>query len=1094
MYPFLSAGEDRRRKHRMERAWCAAVLAFVVIGLILPSGFAEAGSVTTLINTLLLVMSKVLEWIILFVGRLVIIMVDVIIQVAQYNHFTDATPVREGWPLVRDITNMFFIVLLLVTAFGTIVQYQKLHYRQILPKLLLMAVLVNFSKTLIGLLIDFSQVLMLTFVNGFKAAAGGNFVDMLKLNKLLALKVDEAQFQAALDSDVPKDPQLFTIVIAEMLAVFFLGITIVMLLILLVYLIVRIVGLWIALILSPFALFMTAVPPFLASKVSGVTDNYWSKLGALLSGGPLMAFFLWLTLATVQGEGFGGFTSTKALQEAEASAAFAETGFASAVGNVEDIATFFVAIIMLLMGVNAAVSIGSSISEKLGAISGRIRDIGVKGAKFAAYGGFAAAGAAAATGAGTAAYRAGRWGARTAGGAAARGIDQRLGVTRGAGRLMRRVGLATGIGGLATAGARVEGTRRRAVEAQRKRAEEQFVGLSKEERIRAARGLMSSVSGDKRQAGLEMFVKDGSTSEGFKKVVESYEEEGKKKNLEGAALEAYKKSRANEEMKKYMAEYEQAAKAANDEDKIKWHKEQMEKNPHLDENPGEFVTEKMFDNPKYYQKVGAEAYADPEVLRSIILGTGDLKGDVVEAKSGLEKALKGNDFRSKALREFMKKVDAAKGQGVTLEQALKDDKLLKEAKVMGGRFVRGKTAKDPLRFVDAGTLAAATAAAGTEAEAAPRRVRRAAEITSGRRLLDRNRDEVRRYRERGNLRPDQQNADTRAMHVNMGAVQYEMMGAGATLEEASGADEQGTFANRDDARGFGEAVNVMHREGDRDVRVYNYMDVDALNRNPDQVNEARSVFVRQTNVDQLHKAYERAQAAKDKNTLGAVAGMARAVDAEGSRVERSIQAYNRGVSAHNKRAYKDMAAGKAYQLRDEVDMGAVRTAAEQYRSAGDNEQAKAAARQKLSDALGTYGEQTYGGAGAADFETMMDDAQAVFKKQRIETDMTLRNFRRHATSRTGESLRRVGAVEKGAEKMEEKLTRRAERRERRGAETPGVEPSRPGEAMPARRPDVLRNPPPGPQAAPDVPPPPGAPGYNERDVGEGGGPDIELDE
>jgi hypothetical protein len=1079
----------------MERAWCAAVLAFVVIGLVLPSGFAEAGSVTTLVNTLLLVMSKVLEWIILFVGRLVIVMVDVIIQVAQYNHFTDATPVKSGWPLIRDITNMFFIVLLLVTAFGTIVQYQKLHYRQILPKLLLMAVLVNFSKTLIGLLIDFSQVLMLTFVNGFKAAAGGNFVDMLKLNLLLKLKVDETQFQASLASDAPRDPQLVQIVIAEMLAVFFLGITIVMLLILIVYLIVRIVGLWIALILSPFALFMTAVPPFLASKVSGVTDDYWSKLGALLSGGPLMAFFLWLTLATVQGEGFGGFTAVDSVQQTEASAAFAETGFASAVGNVEDIATFFVAIIMLLMGINAAVSIGSSISSKLGAISGKIRDIGVKGAKFAAYGGFAAAGAAAATGVGTAAYRTGRWGARTAGGAAARGVDQRLDVTGRTGRLMRRVGLATGIGGLATAGAKVEGTRRRAVEAQRKRAEEQFVGLSKQDRIRAARGLMGSVSGDKRQAGLEMFVKDGMTTEGFKEVVKSYEEEGKNKNLKGAALEAYKKSRAKDEMKKNMAEYEAAAAASNDEDKLKWHKEQLEKNPHLAEKPGEFVAQKMYDNPKYYQKVGAEAYEDPEVLRSIILGSGDLSGDTIEAKSGLAKALKGKDFRSMALRKYMQKVDDAREEGMTREQALNDEKLLKDAKLTGGRFLRGETARDPIRFIDADSMAAVTAsAAGAAAGAAPRPERRTAEIQSGQRLLEQRREEIRQYRERSNLRPDQQNSDTRSMHVNIGAMQYEVMRAGGTLEEASGADERGTFANRDDAQSFGEAVNVMHREGNKDVRVYNYLDVDAVNRNPNDVNEARSVFVRQTNADQLHKAYERAEAAKNKDALAAIAGMTRAVDAEGSRVERSIQKYNSGVSAHNKRAYKDMQAGKDYQLKDEVDMGAVRTAAEQYRSAGDNEQAKATARQKLSNALGTYGEQTYGGEGVADTQAMMDDVQAIFKKQQIETDMTLRNFRRHATSRTGESLRRVGAVEKEAEKREKKWTRRAERRERGGAETPGVEPSRPGEAMPARRPDVLRNPPPGPQAAPDVPPPPGAPGYNERDVGEGGGPDIELDE
>jgi hypothetical protein len=235
---------------RFERVWRISVACVTTGGLLFPTAFAQADMVKDLLNYLMLGVATVLSWIITFCGYLVILLVGVLVDVAQYNDFVNAAPVLAGWPLVRDITNMFFIVVLLLTAFATIIQWHKFDYRRILPKLLLMAVLVNFSKTLIGLLIDFSQVLMLTFVNGFKAAAAGNFVTALKLDKMLSLGKDQTGTEDM--SRQAKDPVLLKLLLAELLAIFFLGITIVMLLILIVYLIARVVGLWLALIMSIF--------------------------------------------------------------------------------------------------------------------------------------------------------------------------------------------------------------------------------------------------------------------------------------------------------------------------------------------------------------------------------------------------------------------------------------------------------------------------------------------------------------------------------------------------------------------------------------------------------------------------------------------------------------------------------------------------------------------------------------------------------------------------------------------------------------------------------------------------------------------------
>ena len=105
-----------------------------------------------------------------------VLLTNLLISVVQYNGFSTSVAVTTGWPIIRDVCNMFFIIVLLIIAFSTIIGYDKFHYKKYLaqaatygrPDQLL-------SKTLVGLLIDLSQVIMLTFVAGFKEAAFGNF-------------------------------------------------------------------------------------------------------------------------------------------------------------------------------------------------------------------------------------------------------------------------------------------------------------------------------------------------------------------------------------------------------------------------------------------------------------------------------------------------------------------------------------------------------------------------------------------------------------------------------------------------------------------------------------------------------------------------------------------------------------------------------------------------------------------------------------------------------------------------------------------------------------------------------------------------------
>ena len=117
-------------------------------------------------STVMIGIVTVLGWIAFFlsyvVGYITTVIIDVLIWVVQFNNIINVEAVKVGWVIVRDLANMFFVLVLLVIAFATILRIESYNAKKLLPKLLIMAVVINFSKTIFGIIIDFSQVIMLT--------------------------------------------------------------------------------------------------------------------------------------------------------------------------------------------------------------------------------------------------------------------------------------------------------------------------------------------------------------------------------------------------------------------------------------------------------------------------------------------------------------------------------------------------------------------------------------------------------------------------------------------------------------------------------------------------------------------------------------------------------------------------------------------------------------------------------------------------------------------------------------------------------------------------------------------------------------------
>lgn len=70
------------------------------------------------------------------------------------NKFIRIEAVKTAWEIFRNFSNMFFILLLLLTAFGTIFNIQKYKASNLLPKIIIAALIINFSYIITILIID----------------------------------------------------------------------------------------------------------------------------------------------------------------------------------------------------------------------------------------------------------------------------------------------------------------------------------------------------------------------------------------------------------------------------------------------------------------------------------------------------------------------------------------------------------------------------------------------------------------------------------------------------------------------------------------------------------------------------------------------------------------------------------------------------------------------------------------------------------------------------------------------------------------------------------------------------------------------------
>jgi len=272
------------------RALAIALVAMSIVALVIPLSATHA-SIGSLIASAL---GSVLLWIASLLAKVLGQLVILLVNIASFNNFVDSEAVTKAWVVIRDIFNMLITLSVLYTAIVTVLDIPgNYQWTSALPKILISAVLVNFSKTISGFIIDAGQVLTLTFVNAFKDVAAGNLLNALGLDVMLKLRPEVIGDQSATGTI----GTMFDMLGVFLVAIVVLLAAIAVVLSLILFFIKRIVYLWFLVATSPVG-YLDFLPSQLG-MLSKLSSEWWSTFTEYVFQGVGVAFTLWLAFTVM---------------------------------------------------------------------------------------------------------------------------------------------------------------------------------------------------------------------------------------------------------------------------------------------------------------------------------------------------------------------------------------------------------------------------------------------------------------------------------------------------------------------------------------------------------------------------------------------------------------------------------------------------------------------------------------------------------------------------------------------------------------------------------------------------------------------------
>ncbi len=198
--------------------------------------------------------------------------------------------IENGFRICLGIANLIFVIALIIIAFATILNVQEYSAKKLLGKLIVTAVLVNFSYLIVGVFLDMSHVLTMFFISGGGVAnVGAKFGEsigaILQPQKFLVTP-DIANLSTTVFSS-----EWLQMVLGAVMGSIFTWIAAIVMLSIAIMFLVRYIYLAVLIILMPLAWSLPLIP-----GMSEMSSKWWSKFTQQVLYLPAATFFIYLSM------------------------------------------------------------------------------------------------------------------------------------------------------------------------------------------------------------------------------------------------------------------------------------------------------------------------------------------------------------------------------------------------------------------------------------------------------------------------------------------------------------------------------------------------------------------------------------------------------------------------------------------------------------------------------------------------------------------------------------------------------------------------------------------------------------------------------
>ncbi len=203
---------------------------------------------------------------------------------------TDNPLVLEGWQVTRDFVNLFFILVVIWIGISIALRIGEGQAKKALPRLVIVALLINFTPVICGVIIDASNIVMNFFLSA-GTAGNSNLLNISSLSGGVLLSSFEGLRGNWFDGSA------WSVAFFQLLFVLFFNfIAGLIMLLMAVLFIVRHVALWILVILAPLAFFAWIFPD---KRTQKIWNMWWGQFIQWCFVGVGAGFFLFLTQVAV---------------------------------------------------------------------------------------------------------------------------------------------------------------------------------------------------------------------------------------------------------------------------------------------------------------------------------------------------------------------------------------------------------------------------------------------------------------------------------------------------------------------------------------------------------------------------------------------------------------------------------------------------------------------------------------------------------------------------------------------------------------------------------------------------------------------------